>query len=188
VGELLAQATIRPSPAIPRPGRRALASLAFAAAAIAALPIAMSLADSRAFLAADMEFFRLTNLPAGDVAASFGAWAARDGSNPRLWATLLPLVILVAAAWRMVRGKADPAARAALAFTAGPLLVALAFACQWLGAWSMVDCALLVMLATAVAATPVDAPRWQRWLWPGAVALGAIRARCCSGRKPPAGS
>jgi hypothetical protein len=151
---------------------RDIAIVALAAAAVAALPVVMKLEGLQGFLAPDLLSFRLTNQPDGVVAASFWAWMIRDGITPRIWAVVLPLVLVAPAAWLMLRRKTEPAVRIALALALGPVAVAFGFACKELSWWSLLDGTLLALLVAATAGRWPAIPRLSRWLWP--VIMAAI--------------
>ncbi|HUJ43133.1 MAG TPA: hypothetical protein VLW52_05955 [Opitutaceae bacterium] len=141
------------------------------AAAIAAVPVTMKLTDSRGFLAVNPLSFRLTGQPHGVVASSFWAWLVRDGFTATVWATVLPVLLVLPAAWLIIRHGGRAAAKASLALSLGPVVIALAFACWQLSWWQPLDGTLLVL---AVAALPENLAlrlRSGRWLWTGLAAL-----------------
>jgi hypothetical protein len=139
-----------------------------AAAAVATVPVVMWQTGSRGFLAQDLLWARLTNLPDGAVAASVRAWLIRDGGTPTVWATLLPLMVLVPAGWLMFHRAAKLESRILLAVAVGPVLVALGFACLQLSWWTFFDGTLLGLI---VAATMTATSRSSRWGWSALAAL-----------------
>ena len=143
---------------------RNLIVVALAVAAVAALPVVMKLGQTRGFLAADLSSFRLTAQPNGVVASSLWAWLVRDGLSARLWATVLPVVLVFPAGWLILRRKTDVTVRASLALAVGPVAVALAFACYRLNWWHVLDGALLALAALAMPAQLAVGRRWGRWL------------------------
>jgi hypothetical protein len=127
-----------------------------------------------AFLSRDLLWARLTSLPNGAMAGSFGAWLARDGMRPDVWATVLPLLAAGAALWCVLRRDTGRDRRVALAVALGPVLVALGFALQQLSWWSQVDAALLtVVVAAAAGPTERQSPS-GRWLWAAIAAVFAV--------------
>jgi hypothetical protein len=133
---------------------RNLSALALALAAIAAVPVAIAKAHGRGFLLPDPESLRLTKLPGGAVAQSFGAWISRDGLTLPVLATLLPLLLIVSAVWLLIRRPAGGGLRVSVALASGPVLVALGFACRQLVWWNSVDGLLLVLLVAAMGTFP----------------------------------
>jgi len=167
MGELLSQFSSWTRRVKPFGKRRNGGLCALAAAAVVALPVAMALSVTRAFIAGDLLASRLTNLPDGVVADSFAAWITRDGFTATVGATCLPLLLLGLAAWLLVRRETRSAQRSALALALGPVLVTLALAFFKLRWWNMFDGALLVLVVAATAA----GSRRLRWVWSGVVGL-----------------
>ncbi len=149
-----------------------LAVMLLAISAIAAVPVFMWKAADAGFLAADLWSFRLTRLIGSPEATNLWSWLARDGLSPIVWATLLPILLILPAGWLLRRKATTPAARTALALTLGPVLVGLGFACWQLGRWSSLDAVLLVLLI-AMTATLREASRdsFAPGLWSGFVLL-----------------
>ncbi len=142
---------------------------ALAFAAVAMIPVVLWKTGSRGFLVQDLASVRLSGLPGSAVAASFWAWLARDGATPVVWATALPLLGGLLAGWQLLRRATSPTTCLALAVALGPVLVALGFATQQLGWWSVLDAVLLVMMVAATAQTEFVATRVNRWLWSSVV-------------------
>jgi hypothetical protein len=151
-GELLARLEATLQGRRPWKGPRNLAEAALAAAALLSLPVAMRLTHSLGFLSADLPSGRLSLLPGGVSAASLWAWLLQNGFTPAVWATLLPLLVIVSAVAILVRRAFGAPERAAVAVALGPVVVALAFAFRQLSWWNGVDCALLALLAATAAA------------------------------------
>jgi hypothetical protein len=171
-GELLARAV----PWIQRGAKpfgttRDLIVVTFAAAAIAALPVAMKLTGSRGFLATDLSSFRLTSQPHGVAAASLWAWLVHDGISVTVWATVLPVLLVLPAGWLILRRNTGAVARASLALALGPVAVAFAFACRQLSWWQGFDAAFLALATAAIPADMAGPRRSGRWLWTGLAAL-----------------
>jgi hypothetical protein len=135
------------------------------AAAVASLPFALVKSGNNAFLAGDLLSTRLTNLPNGVVASSLSDWMSRDGPSGALGATLLPLLLLVPAAWVLLRSRTGLAHRTSVAISAGPVLAMAAMAIHQTRMWNTFDCAALVLLvATAAAAGTAENPRLFTWI------------------------
>ena len=174
LGEVLAWAT--------RWGRRETSAgklgegvrLVLALAAVAAVPLAMHWTGQRGFLARDLLSVRLTNQPAGIVAVSLMSWLSRTGATATVWATLLPLTILLPAGWMLATSRASTTRRISLALALGPVLVALGFAFQLLAWWSAVGGMLLVLLAAATATESANETGLKRWLWAVLLVLIAL--------------
>ncbi len=152
-------------------GLRDVIGVGFAFIAVATIPAAMWLTGSRGFLAQDLLWPRLTNLPNGVVAASVKAWLIRDGATPAFWATVLPLLTLFPAGWLMLRRATKQQSRISIAIAAGPVLVILGFAGQQLSWWMVLDGALLVLLVAAGHAAAGH--RTSRWIVSAAAILMA---------------
>jgi hypothetical protein len=154
-------------------GRRTrdLIVMALAVAAIAAVPVVMKLTRSRGFLAMDLSSFRLTAQPNGVVASSLWAWLIRDGMTAEIWATVLPVALVIPAVWLILRRNTGVVARASLALALGPVVVAFAFACRQLSWWQVLDGALLALMVSAIPAHMAVYRRSGRWLWTGLAAL-----------------
>lgn len=145
-------------------GLRGLGAWIASAAAVASLPVAMSLGKAGGFLGDELLSSRLTNLPDGVVARGVSEWISRGGASGALAASILPLLILLPAAWLLLRGRAAAAQRAAIAIALGPVLVALAIAVGRLRWFNTLDVALIALLAAAAPASA--AAGRMRLLWP----------------------
>jgi hypothetical protein len=100
-------------------GLRGVAMWILSAAAVVSLPVALVKSGNNEFLAGDLLSTRLTNLPNGVVASSLFDWMSRDGASGALAATLLPLLLILPAAWILARCKAGAAARTSVAIADG---------------------------------------------------------------------
>jgi hypothetical protein len=138
--------------------------VAFGTAFVALIPFVMRRTGSSGFLARDLEWARLSGLPASPVAASSGAWLLHDGPTLAAWATLLPLAALAAAAWIALRSATATSTRSMIAVAMGPSLVALAYAERQLSWWGVLDAAILAVLAAAAAGGWRRVDARTRWL------------------------
>ena len=148
--------------------------LVFAVAAVVAVPAVMWATESRGFLTVNPGAERLTALLNGAVAANFLTWLKHDGLTAAVWAALLPLLVIGPAGWLLFRRATNAATRTALAIAFGPVLVALGFAWQQLGWWSLLDGALLGLLVAAIPNREATGARVSRWLWSGWAALFVV--------------
>ncbi len=159
---------------------REIIVLVLAVAALAAVPVAMGLTHSLGFLEVDLSSFRLTRLP-GDVReTSLWGWLVDEFITPKVWATVLPVLLVLPAGWLVLRRRTGMASRASLAVALGPVFVAIGFACRQLSWWNQADAVLLALLVAATAAIgEAFSHRLTRWVWLGFVApmlvLGAIQ-------------
>jgi hypothetical protein len=169
-GELLARvAAARRAGKLPRAARE-VAPVVLALLALAALPVAIGKFHGADFLATDAASARLTRLPDGVVAPNLATWIVRGGGS--LWATLLPLALALPAVRLLCRRSAEPAVRAAVALTLGPVVVALGFACSQLAWWAVLDALLLGALVVALGSAPAAGPApLARLAWGGAFLL-----------------
>ena len=171
-GELLAQAVSWIQGEKPARKGRAIVLAGLAIAALVAVPVVQRLTDSQGFLAAEISSLRLTKLPDGIVASSFGAWVTRDGLTATVWAAILPLLLIGPAIGLLLRNGTRGPHRIMLALTVGPALVALGFACRELGWWNRLDGVLLTLLVAATAAIAGSIKsRLLRWGWAGLVSM-----------------
>ena len=175
LGELLARYAAWMNGAAPGPTRRGWILMGLSAAAIAGVPAALWTVGNRGFLADDLLSARLIDLPDGAVAAGLRAWVLRDNLSLALIAAFLPLLILIPAAWLLLRTRTGASFRSAIAIALGPVAVALAFSLARLRWWNALDVSLVALVAaTAAALSTTPRPRLGRWT--GAVLLGAILA------------
>jgi hypothetical protein len=186
VGELLMRFSAWAQSGAPWRNWRAVAAVLLAGLAVAAVPVLLGVTGQRNLFTADPTYTRLTNLAGSPVAQDLWAWIKRDGFTLAAVATCLPLLVLAPAAWLLLRRGAERPARAMLAFSLGPVLVALGFACLQLHGWNTFDAVLLALLvALATAARRARHSMLEPWvcviavvaaLTPGAVLL-ADKAR-----------
>ena len=146
-------------------GRRDGIAVGLALAAVTTVPAIMWKTGSQGFLARNLLWARLTDLPDGAMAASFQAWLLRDGPSAAVVATLLPLLAIAPAAWLLLRRSTKREARIPLAIACGPALIALGFAWRQLSWWSTLDGTLLVLMVAATARGGPAVSRPSRWLW-----------------------
>ncbi len=165
-GEILSQTTEWIQGKKPAKTVRNFTALAFALAAIIAVPVVNWKIHGFEFLLPDTPSLRLTKLPAGVTAPNLAAWISHDGLTPAVWATLLPLVLVVPALWLLLRQPAARERRLAVALTLGPVLVAFGFACQQLAWWNTLDGLLLAMLVAMTTGLPdVTHTGYRRLAW-----------------------
>lgn len=114
--------------------------------------------------AADLSLSRLTRLGDGVAAENLLRWFAADGVHPRVWATLLPAVFLLAAciplAFRIETGPR----RAALALALGPAAVTFLLSLGMLRWWNTFDAVAIAALAVATASAPRTVLA-RPWAW-----------------------
>ena len=180
-GELLWRLAAWIQGAHPRMGLKGVAVSVLAALALASVPVTLGLTHSSGFLMEDLSTMRLSLLPEGASAPNLWSWLLQNGFTPMVWATVLPLLLVVPAVAILAYRAFGPGERAALALALGPVLVAFGFAVRQLSWWNGVDSsvlALLVVTAGALASAPKR--RWVAWvlgvlaavaLMPGAVRL-----------------
>ena len=131
------------------PATTRLRDLLFAVAAlvaIAALPTALAWTGGRGYLARDLLSLRLNNLPGGIVAANLWSWVTRDGVTSQLLITLAPILLIVPAAWLLIRAHQRSEVRTLLVVALGPVVVAVVMAFQQLSAWHLVDGTVLALV------------------------------------------
>jgi hypothetical protein len=186
-GELLARAVPWIRGARPSWKARDIAVVVLSVAAVASLPAAYRITNDPTFLAKDALWARLTRLPEGAQAASTWAWLAGGGASLAVWATLLPLSLAAPAVWIVARRAAGPRSRSMAAVALGPVLVALGFACERLGWWSVLDAALLALAAGAVSGEPVPARAAGRWACAALVLAAAVPGAALVLRRGPVG-
>lgn len=131
--------------------------------ALACVPVAMAWTESRGFLTPDLLTSWLSNGLDATVAKDVLAWLHQDGFSARVWATALPLGVLLVAAWALVRRATPLEMRAMVALTLGPLAVAVGFACFRLTWWSTCDVLVLPLLAALAANAASVENRTVRW-------------------------
>ncbi len=179
LGEILARTAGRIQGVKPERGLRAVGAWVLSLAALAGIPVAMWQTKDLGFLTADLPTLRLARLTDAPAASNCLVWISRDGFNPTVWATLLPLLLVLPGLRLLVSREATPGGRAALAVTLGPVVVALGFACRQLNWWNGLDSVLLALLVTTTAAWAPERKPYLRWAWAAWVAIvlvpGALR-------------
>ena len=142
---------------------RALAAAALAVAPIAAIAALLITSGDDGPMAGEAQFRRLTNLSGSAIASNSWEWIRRAGIGGDVVATLLPILILVPAAWLLVRRASAQPEKAACAVALGPVVVALGFALFRLSWWGMFDAALLVLMVP-IASALCPGPGPGRWI------------------------
>jgi hypothetical protein len=170
LGELLAQLTALTQRGEKKWSLPTITRLALAIAVVAAVPILLVKGGGGPFVADHIASARLTNLAGSPVAGSTAAWITRDGFTRMIVATLLPVLLLIPAAWLLIRRRADPVRFALLAMATGPALVGLGVALFQIRWWNTFDTTLLALLPAIVGAGAVD----LRATWSRALAVGGI--------------
>jgi hypothetical protein len=151
-------------------------------AALASVPVALWVGKNLGFLSLDLPSMRLSLLPNGASAANLWAWLLQNGFTGTVYATVLPLLILVPAITFLALPRLVSATlRVPIALALGPVLFAALFAVRQISWWNGVDAALIALLAvTAAAAASLPRPRMVAWvaagcafifLLPGAIQL-----------------
>ncbi len=153
-------------------GVRGIAAWVLAALAAASLPVAMRLTHGLAFLSTDLSSMRLTLEPATAGAPSLWAWLLQNGFTLRVWATLLPLLVLGPAIGLLFTRAAPEKVRIPVAVALGPVLVALGFAFRQINAWNGVDAALLALVAASAGAYGLAG--WPAWVATVSAALAGF--------------
>jgi hypothetical protein len=179
-GALLARTTAWIQGANPGRGLREIGICVLSGAAVVALPVAMWRTHSLGFLETTLSSLRLTRLPGDMAATSLWSWMVHEGISPRVWATLLPGLLVLPAGWLILRRRIGMASRASIAVALGPVFVAVGFASWKINWWNQVDVVLLALLVAATAAiSEVVNHRFIRWVWSGFLAAillpGAIQ-------------
>ena len=142
--------------------------IVLAVAAVAALPIVMWKLKNAGFLARSVSALRLTKLPNSAVAIDLWTWLLHEGFTARVWATLLPSLLIFPAGWLIFHRRTPVLTRELVALSLGPVLIAVGFAGWRIHEWSMFDATWLGLLV-AIAVIPREAIRSQsaRWVLPG---------------------
>lgn len=159
---------------------RSVAAVLVALAALAALPVVIAKVHGAEFLVPEASSFRLTRSLDGAAAKNLATWMVHAGPTASVWATLLPLLLVIPAGWLLLRQPAGSAARVAGALAFGPVLIAFGFACSQLAWWNVLDGLLLVLLV-AVATEPPGAPQRPsaRLAWLGVALLLMLPGAWC---------
>jgi len=157
-GEILARATAWIGGGKPRRSLGGAAAWAFAVVALASLPAAMWIGRSLAFLSVDLPSMRLSLLPEGAAAPNLWAWLLQNGFSSSVWATVLPLLLVVPSVLLLLPKASSVALRVPIALALGPVLAAAAFAFRQIHWWNGVDSTLLALLV-ALGAALTDRPK-----------------------------
>lgn len=120
---------------------------------LGAIPVAMWKTGSAGIFVQTTTSARLAPLPNTAFAPNLWSWLSRDGASPLVWATLLPLLVLIPAGWLLIRPTDKMGAGAVVAVVLGPVLLLAGFSCSQLGMWSSLGGALLVLIV-AIATQP----------------------------------
>ena len=171
--ELLARATTLIAAGRSPVTFRGVAGWAFGAAAFLALPAAMGIGHNFALLSIELPTMRLSLLPGGAAAPNLWAWLLQNGFTAQVWATLLPLLIVIPSGILLLPRMAPAALRVPVALALGPVVVAVALAVRQINWWNGADAALLVLLVSAAGALRA-APRPRLAAWLSAVFAAAI--------------
>jgi hypothetical protein len=139
VGEVLHAAEIWSREGRRAFGRRGLALVGIAGAAIAAWPVVGILTGSGAILATDFYARELANHPHGGIASDLGAWLRRSGGESAKWATLLPCLLGFVLILRIMLGKIGREERGRLVFILIATLFVVVLAFIQLRWWNLFD-------------------------------------------------
>jgi hypothetical protein len=172
-GEALARLTGWIQGGRPWRGFRDTGALLLALVAVASVPVAMWRTHSAGFLAVDLATMRLSLLPGGVSAPSFRAWLMQGGFTSALWATVLPVLVVVPAVWVLKAGSFAFRRRLALAVAIGPVVAVAGFAFWQISWWNGLDSSLLA-LAVASAAAVKGAPKRLPVAWVSGVFLAFV--------------
>jgi hypothetical protein len=130
-------------------GLRGWTECVLSAGALASLPVAMRLAHTLGFLSMDIASMRLSLVAGGPSAPNLWDWLLQNGFTGAIWATFLPLLILIPAVLLLILRSTDRGDRALIALGLGPVLVALGLSVRQINWWNGVDTALLSLLVAA---------------------------------------
>src|ERR1017187_10536590 len=172
-GELLARLTSWIQEGRLWRGLRDAAIALLAVAAVASVPVAMRLTHSWGFLAADLPSMRLSMVPGGVSAPNLWVWLLHDGITPTVWATVLPVLLVIPAAWLLVCRKFGPGQRVAVALSLGPVLVMLGFSCWQINGWNGLDASLFALIV-ATSEAMGGAPRRRLVCWVSGVFAAVV--------------
>ncbi len=148
LGEAVATAL---APASRRPPAR-IAALILAAAAMLSVPAVLHFTHALGFFSKDPPSMHLVQIPDGPIAVNLWTWLLQNGFTPAVWATFLPLVLLVPAVGFLALGAPQSPLKRAVVIAGGPLLTALGMACWQIRWFSGVDAALVVLVGILAAA------------------------------------
>jgi hypothetical protein len=147
MGEIIAMAF---APASRRPLSR-IAALVLAGTALLSVPAVLYFTHGLGFFSKDPPHMHLVQIPDGPIAVSLWAWLLQNGFTPAVWATFLPLILLVPAVGFLVLGAPQSPFKRAFIVAGGPLLTALGMAFWQIRWFSGVDAMVVVLLAILAA-------------------------------------
>ncbi len=148
LGEVVAAAF---APASRRAPAR-IAALALAAAALLSVPAVLHFTHALGFFSKDPPSMHLAQIPDGPIAVNLWTWLLQNGFTPAVWATFLPLILLVPAVGFLVMGAPQSPFKRAVIIAGGPLLTALGMACWQIRWFSGVDAGLVVLVGILASA------------------------------------
>ena len=127
--------------------------LALAAmAAVASVPAAAWIGHNPGLITVELPSMQLSTLPVTVSAPNLWAWLLQNGTTATVWATAVPLLILVASIALLLQRTVSPALRAPIALALGPVLFSLALTYRQISRWNDVDAGLFVLLIVFAAA------------------------------------
>ncbi len=157
-------------------GRKALkwngwVELLLGALALAALPVAMHLADQPGFLAGDAMSAQMSPIPGSERAADFGDWLKQEGVRLSFWALMLPILIALGSGlWQVLQRRLSPDRAQAVLLLIGPVIIGIVIAWKQV-AWWMTVGALAALLLCALAANQPAGRTRRRFAIALAIAL-----------------
>lgn len=170
-GEILVAATAWLQRSKTKWGWRDTALLAAGVIGAGSLPLLMWKLQNTGFLALSLQSFRLTKQMDAVLVPSFSQWFKRDGLSATVWATVLPMGMLLVALIGIARRRSAKGLRAALAIGLGPALLAAIVGClrvRWIQMLDVLLLALLIPLTLMYVQTARATV--ARYLWIGFVA------------------
>ncbi len=144
---------------------RDLTIVALAILAVASVPLVPLLKAGTEYPAADPLGSRLTNLLDGAFAENFATWLTREGLSTPSTAILASILLFLAGAALTLARSTDLRFRLPLAFSIGPIALALAFSFARLWWWNLFGATLLALLAVVTAALHASAKPVRRLSW-----------------------
>jgi hypothetical protein len=135
-----------------RRGPARITALTLATAALLSVPAILHFTHALGFFSKDPPSMHLVQIPDGPIAVNLWTWLLQNGFTPAVWATFLPLVLLVPAVGFLVMGTPRSPLKRGVVIAGGPLLVALGMACWQIRWFSGVDAGLVVLVAILASA------------------------------------
>jgi hypothetical protein len=151
-GELLARTTAWIGGSGPRRSLRGATAWILGAAALASLPAAIWIGHNPGLVTIELPKMQLSLLPGTAAAPSLWAWLLQNGFTLTVWATVLPLLIIVSAVVLLWQKSVGPAFRVPIALALGPVTAAAVLALWQISWWNGVDGELFVLLVVSAAA------------------------------------